>query len=50
MGTPDPRSDGELLAATQNGDGVAFGVFYRRHLPAVLRRLLRQTGDRRGDR
>ena len=46
MGAPPAQSDGQLLAATQRGDGAAFGVFYRRHLPAVLRRLLAQTGDR----
>jgi RNA polymerase sigma factor (sigma-70 family) len=40
------RSDGELLSAARSGDGGAFAVFYRRHLPAVVRLLLRETGDR----
>jgi RNA polymerase sigma factor (sigma-70 family) len=42
---PD-RSDGELLSATRAGDGAAFATFYRRHLPTVVRFLLRETGDR----
>lgn len=40
------RSDGELLAAVVAGDGAAFATFYRRHLPTVVRFLLRETGDR----
>ena len=40
------RTDGELLAAVVAGDGPAFATFYRRHLPAVVGFLLRETGDR----
>lgn len=40
------RTDGELLAAVAARDGAAFSVFYRRHLPAVVRFLVRETGDR----
>jgi RNA polymerase sigma factor (sigma-70 family) len=40
------RSDGELLCATRSGDGEAFATFYRRHLPSVVRLLVRETGDR----
>jgi RNA polymerase sigma-70 factor (ECF subfamily) len=40
------RSDGELLAATAAGDGGAFALFYRRHLPALIALLVRETGDR----
>ncbi|MEA2214089.1 MAG: hypothetical protein QOF83_4037 [Solirubrobacteraceae bacterium] len=40
------QSDGELLAATRHGDGAAFARFYRRHLAAVVRFLLRETRDR----
>ena len=40
------RTDGELLAAVVAGDGAAFAVFYRRHLPAVVGFLVRETGDR----
>jgi RNA polymerase sigma-70 factor (ECF subfamily) len=40
------RSDGELLDAAAAGDGGAFAVFYRRHLPGVLAFLLRSTADR----
>jgi RNA polymerase sigma factor (sigma-70 family) len=39
-------SDGELLAAVTAGDGRAFAIFYRRHLPDVVRFLVRETGDR----
>ncbi len=39
-------SDGALLAAIAGRDGAAFAVFYRRHLPAVLAFLLRETRDR----
>ncbi|HEY4451327.1 MAG TPA: RNA polymerase sigma factor [Solirubrobacteraceae bacterium] len=38
--------DEQLLAAAASGDGAAFGVLYRRHLPVVLRWCLRQTGNR----
>jgi DNA-directed RNA polymerase specialized sigma24 family protein len=34
-GSPDPRTDGELLAATVT-DAEAFAVFYRRHVRGVL--------------
>lgn len=34
-GSPDPRTDGELLAATVT-DPEAFAVFYRRHIRGVL--------------
>ncbi len=34
-GTPDPRTDGELLVATAT-DAEAFAVFYRRHVRGVL--------------
>ena len=34
-GSPDPRTDGELLVATA-ADPEAFGVFYRRHVRGVL--------------
>src|SRR6185312_8792542 len=34
-GSPDPRTDGELLAATVT-DPEAFALFYRRHLRGVL--------------
>ncbi|MBV8710858.1 MAG: RNA polymerase sigma factor [Solirubrobacterales bacterium] len=46
MPTDAHRSDGELLAAVVAGDGAAFAVFYRRHLPVVVGFLLRETGDR----
>ena len=39
-------SDSALLSAIAAPDGAAFGVFYRRHLPAVLAFLLRETRDR----
>lgn len=39
-------SDAALLAAISGRDGAAFAVFYRRHLPAVLAPLLRETRDR----
>lgn len=35
-----------MLAAVTAGDGRAFAVFYRRHLPDVVRFLLGETGDR----
>jgi DNA-directed RNA polymerase specialized sigma24 family protein len=34
-GSPDPRTDGELLAATIT-DPEAFAVFYRRHVRGVV--------------
>lgn len=34
-GSPDPRTDGELLAATVT-DPDAFAVFYRRHVRGVI--------------
>jgi RNA polymerase sigma factor (sigma-70 family) len=40
------RTDGELLAAVVAGDGQAFAIFYRRHLPGVVAFVLRETGDR----
>ncbi len=43
---PQHQSDGQLLKATRHGDGAAFASFYRRHLAAVVRLLLRETGDR----
>lgn len=46
---PTP-SDGELLARARGGDGPAFAVFYRRHLPTVVRYLLSETHDRVEDR
>lgn len=44
----DPTSwgDRELLAAIAARNGVAFSVFYRRHLAPVIAYLLRETGDR----
>ncbi len=39
-------SDSALLAAIDARDGAAFAVFYRRHLPAVLAFLVRETRDR----
>ena len=38
--------DAGLLAASTAGDREAFALFYRRHLPAVIRFLLHETGDR----
>jgi DNA-directed RNA polymerase specialized sigma24 family protein len=46
MASDQERTDGELLAAVAAGDGVAFAVFYRRHLPGVVGYFVRQTGDR----
>jgi RNA polymerase sigma factor (sigma-70 family) len=37
--------DSNLLSAIAACDGRAFAVFYRRHLPAVLAYLMRQTRD-----
>ncbi|MGH2887760.1 MAG: RNA polymerase sigma factor [Solirubrobacteraceae bacterium] len=39
-------SDSALLSAISARNGAAFAVFYRRHLPAVLAFLLRETRDR----
>jgi RNA polymerase sigma-70 factor (ECF subfamily) len=39
-------TDGELLAAAAAGDGGAFAVFHRRHLPSVVAFQVRSTGDR----
>jgi RNA polymerase sigma-70 factor (ECF subfamily) len=38
-------SDSALVSAIAARDGAAFAVFYRRHLPAVLAFLLRETRD-----
>jgi DNA-directed RNA polymerase specialized sigma24 family protein len=38
-------NDAELLAASARGDGDAFAVFYRRHLPTIVGYCLRVTGD-----
>ncbi|HTU86834.1 MAG TPA: RNA polymerase sigma factor [Solirubrobacteraceae bacterium] len=46
MPSPLQLADGDLLAAVVAGNGEAFATFYRRHLPAVLALLLRETGDR----
>jgi RNA polymerase sigma-70 factor (ECF subfamily) len=46
MAARQERTDGELLAAVAAGDGAAFAVFYRRHLPAVVAYLVSQTSDR----
>lgn len=35
-----------LVRAAAGGDAAAFAVLYRRHLPAVLRWCLRETGNR----
>ncbi|MDQ6607792.1 MAG: RNA polymerase sigma factor [Actinomycetota bacterium] len=39
------RSDAVLLRAAAKGEGAAFAVFYRRHLPAVVGFLVGKTGD-----
>jgi RNA polymerase sigma factor (sigma-70 family) len=46
MAFDQERTDGELLAAAAAGDGAAFALFYRRHLPGVVGYLVRETGDR----
>lgn len=46
MPSDTERTDGELLAAVSAGDGAAFAVFYRRHLPAVVAFLVAETRDR----
>src|SRR5437588_804972 len=38
-------SDALLLSAIAARDGAAFSVFYRRHVPAVLAYLMRETRD-----
>lgn len=38
-------SDAALLSAIADRDGAAFAVFYRRHVPAVLAYLMRETRD-----
>ncbi|HTU84078.1 MAG TPA: RNA polymerase sigma factor [Solirubrobacteraceae bacterium] len=38
-------SDAALLSAIAGRDGAAFAVFYRRHVPAALAYLLRETRD-----
>jgi RNA polymerase sigma-70 factor (ECF subfamily) len=43
---PPDGDDATLLAATAAGDRAAFATFYRRHLPAVVGALLRETRDR----
>jgi RNA polymerase sigma-70 factor (ECF subfamily) len=39
------QNDQELVAAIARGDELAFGVFYERHLPLVLRWCLRETAN-----
>ena len=46
MDNRQDRSDTELISAIAGHDGMAFAVFYRRHIPAVLAYLLRQTRNR----
>jgi RNA polymerase sigma factor (sigma-70 family) len=43
--TRRPSSDAALLSAIAARDGAAFALFYRRHVPAVLAYLLRETRD-----
>jgi RNA polymerase sigma factor (sigma-70 family) len=45
-GDPDRWSDADLLSAVVERDGAAFGVFYSRHLPAVVAFLVGETRDR----
>src|ERR1700744_1476603 len=40
-----PSSDAALLSAIAARDGAAFALFYRRHVPAVLAYLMRETRD-----
>jgi RNA polymerase sigma factor (sigma-70 family) len=40
------REETRLLADIAAGDGLAFGVLYRRYLPVVVRWCWAQTGDR----
>src|SRR5581483_8920726 len=46
MGEIEVIDDAGLLAASAAGDRGAFAAFYRRHLPAVIRVLIAETGDR----
>ncbi len=46
MATRDIEEEARLLADIARGDGVAFGVIYRRYLPMVVRWCWAQTGDR----
>ena len=41
----DPRPDTELLAAALNGDGEAFGAFYRRHARRIAAFHLARTSN-----
>jgi RNA polymerase sigma factor (sigma-70 family) len=41
----DRRSDDELLVATAGGDSGAFGVFYERHVAAVVSLFVKRTGS-----
>lgn len=43
---PEDEDDAALVAASADGDRRAFALFYRRHLPAVVAVLLRESGDR----
>jgi RNA polymerase sigma factor (sigma-70 family) len=45
MSDADPRSDAELLVAARR-DAHAFALFYRRHVPAVLRFFGSRVADR----
>jgi RNA polymerase sigma-70 factor (ECF subfamily) len=44
-GMKDGGSDAELLARDMRSDPDAFGVFYDRHVEAILRFFYRRTGD-----
>jgi len=46
MAERDHEEETRLLADIARGDGVAFGVIYRRYLPVVVSWCLGQTGDR----
>ncbi len=46
MAEREHEEEARLLAAIAQGDGVAFGVIYRRYLPIVVRWCWVQTGDR----
>jgi RNA polymerase sigma factor (sigma-70 family) len=41
----DRRSDDQLLVATADGDPAAFGVFYERHVAAVVSLFVTRTGS-----
>lgn len=43
---PPDATDAVLLAHTARGERAAFALLYRRHLPAVVAFLLRETRDR----